>query len=86
MTTVTGTFSGTGASDAIDCPPAGAVNIGINFGAGSVTVQQRIAGTWYDVEALTSDAVRVFESPVGCDVRLNCTSHSSDISYSMDNT
>lgn len=89
MATVTGTFTTTGTSDAITINKRGKCYL--NFGTGTVRLESRELNTttWYPVPdgIFSSDAVVTIEEleswPV--EYRLNCTAHSSNISYTFRN-
>lgn len=84
MAIVTGTFSGTGQSNAV----AGTkISIKMDFaGTASVDIEELgHDGGWIKAEtAISADAVRVFDRPTLSTVRLNCTAHTDNVVYSLE--
>lgn len=82
---VTSNFSGTGQSATLITSKPFNLSLS-SSGWGSVTLQRRLDGTnWRNVETFTADAERIVGEHTTEDVeyRLNCTSYSSAIAYSM---
>jgi hypothetical protein len=79
---ITGTFSGTGNSDAVSCHSA---VIDLTFaGTATVNVQWQVDGTnWRTIEAKTASSQIVFEPGVHVPLRLNCSAHTNNVSYSI---
>lgn len=77
---VSGTFSGTGNSDAVSCAYA---IIDLTFaGTATVNLQWAPDGTNFrTVESYTSSTQKVFESGVNVPIRLNCSAHTNNVTY-----
>lgn len=78
---VLGTFTGTGQS----APVTGSlIDIAISFGSGSVDVERLMpdGSTWIKLEtAITANFNKIAEYPAEVNLRLNCTSYTSAITY-----
>jgi hypothetical protein len=79
---VTGTFSGTGNSDAVSCSKA---IIDLTFaGTATVNLQWLLDGTnWRTIESYTASTQKVFDSGVNVPIRLNCSAHTNNVTYAI---
>ena len=79
---VSGTFAATGSSDVVSCHTA---VIDLTFaGTATVNVQWQVDGTnWRTIEAKTASSQIVFEPGVHVPLRLNCSAHTNDVTYSI---
>lgn len=83
MSSVTGTFSGTGASSAV---LDDAIDVMLRFvGTASVDVEVEMpSGNWIKIETgITADYHKVFESAAAQNLRVNCTAHTDDVEYAI---
>lgn len=83
MSTVTGTFSGTGQSSVIT---GRKIDIAMNFaGTASVDVERLMAdGNYIKIETgITADYNKIAEFPANVTLRLNCTAHTNNVVYVM---
>lgn len=83
MSTVTGTFSGTGSSSVCT---GRCIDIVMNFaGTASVDVERQMPdGDWIKIETgITADYNKVAEFPASVHLRLTCTAHTNDVEYGM---
>lgn len=85
---VTGTFSGTGQSDWVK---GKRFRIIMDFaGTASVDVEAKghdgNAVKVPDATAITSDYVALYEDFMVGEIRLNCTAHTNNVVYSIENT
>ncbi len=81
MAIVTGTFSGTGNSDAV---VSGKVYIDMTFaGTATINVQWLLDGTnWRTIDSYTASDQIVVEAG-GIPVRLNCSAYTNDVTYAI---
>ena len=82
---VTGTFSGTGQSSSAS---GKFIRIQMDFaGTASVDIEAKgHDGNWVKVETgITSDYVKIYDDPLVAEVRLNCTAHTNNVVYSLEN-
>lgn len=83
MSTVTGTFSGTGQSSVIT---GRKIDIALNFaGTASVDVERLMPnGSYIKIETgITAGYNKVAEFPTNVSIRLNCTAHTNNVVYAM---
>lgn len=83
MSTVTGTFSGTGSSSVCT---GRCIDIVMNFaGTASVDVERQMPdGDWIKLETgITADYNGVAEFPANTAVRLTCTAHTDAVEYGL---
>ena len=82
MSQVTGSMTATGAT----APVTGRkIDIAMDFGSGSVDVERRLpSGAWIKIATgITADYNYIAEFPAPVAIRLNCTSYTSSIEYSL---
>lgn len=81
MAIVTGTFTGTGQSNAV---ASGKVYIDMTFaGTATVDVQWQLDGTnWRSISSYTASAQIVVETG-GIPCRLNCTAFTNNVTYAI---
>ena len=83
---VRSSFTGTGTSDPIT---GRYITIQLNFGTGSVDVEELISGTTYikipEGTGVIADYTQTYGHPDGpiMTLRLNCTSYTAEIAYVM---
>lgn len=77
-----GTFSGTGQSDAIRCTRA---DVSLDFaGTATVEVQRARDGTSFKtIESHTADTEKTYEAGSVQWIRLNCSAHTDNVTYSI---
>lgn len=81
MSTVTGTFSGTGQSSEVT---GRTVDIKMDFaGTASVDIEEKMpSGAWIKIETgVTADYRKIAEFATPSHIRLNCTAHTNDVEY-----
>lgn len=81
MTTISGTFSGTGQSDQW-CN--GSAVVILDFaGTASVSIEayDPVNGNWVAISTKTADYAGVLEGFGKVQCRLNCTAHTNDVDY-----
>ena len=86
MSSVTGTFTGTGESDVLKFSSANYTVSLSGFGTATVKVQRSFDGTnWKDVKSHTADAEENgFEPMTGVSYRLSCSAYTSGtIAYTL---
>jgi hypothetical protein len=79
---VSGTFAATGSSDVVSCHTA---VIDLTF-AGTATVNIQWApdgSTFRTIEAKTASSQVVFEPGVHVPLRLNCSAHTNNVTYTI---
>jgi hypothetical protein len=83
---VTGTFTGTGASNPVYVNSYGSFEL--NFGTGTVQLERSLdeKATWVAVPngEFTADVSTVISDPYGAYYRLNCTAYTGDIAYHIE--
>lgn len=82
---LSGTFANTGASaEFLTDVGQGEAELGLSFvGTGSVNLEKKLGASWFVVETLTGNTVRMVAVPQARSsvFRLNCTARSADIAY-----
>jgi hypothetical protein len=77
---ISGTFAATGSSDVVSCHTA---VIDLTFaGTATVNIQWAVDGsTFRTIQSVTASTQYVFEPGVHVPLRLNCSSHTNNVTY-----